>query len=151
MENNKRAGDVSSHSQWKYGISWSENLETGHDKIDEQHKELFRLTSDIIGACERGSDLETVGRTLDFLASYTMSHFADEETLMTQNNYPDYEHHKKKHEDFKQTVTELIVRYQESGSTSELCREVSSIIVRWLITHISQVDRKLADFVKLAG
>ena len=143
------AGD--GNSEWKYGVKWKESFETGHEKIDEQHKELFRLASDLIEACEEGTDLEAVGRTLGFLASYTVSHFVDEETLMTQNNYDGYRKHKKKHEDFTQTVTELIERYRKSGSTSELSHEVNSIIVRWLITHISMVDRKLADFVRSAG
>ena len=148
MAENNRAGG--GNSQWKYGLRWNENLETGHEKIDEQHKELFRLMSDLIEACESGSDQETVGRALNFLTSYTMNHFADEETLMTQNNYPGFGEHKKAHENFKQTVTELIGRYQKSGSTSELSREVNSIIARWLTTHITLVDRTFADFVRSA-
>ena len=147
MEKNKHAEDGG--SKWKYGLRWDEKYETGHDTIDAQHKELFRLTSDVIEACEHGLGLEVVSKALDFLTSYTASHFADEETLMTQNYYPTYEEHKKIHEDFKQTVTQIVGRYRESGSTLELSHEVNGIIVRWLIMHISQVDRKFADYVKL--
>ena len=144
---NKNTGN--DDSQWNYGIKWKEELETGHEGIDEQHKELFRLTSNLIEACEHGSsNVEEVGRTLDFLTSYTVNHFADEESLMTKNNYPSRDVHKKKHEDFKQTVTELIERYRKSGNTSELSHDVNSIIVHWLVSHILHVDRTLADFVK---
>ena len=146
MEENRRAEDDS--SQWKYGVSWKNYLETEHEAIDGQHKELFRLTSDLVEACENGSNLEMVGKALEFLASYTLSHFADEEALMMQNNFPGYEEHKKMHENFRQTVKELMGRYQESGNTSELSREVNSVVVQWLISHISKVDRKLANFTK---
>ena len=145
----ERAGD--SDPQWKYGIMWNESWETGHEQIDEQHKELFRLASDLIEACEQGSNVQTVDKALDFLASYVVRHFADEETLMTQSDYPAFEEHKNKHEDFKQTVAELARQFQESGSSSDLSHKINSIVIQWLITHISMLDRNLAYYVRSAG
>jgi hemerythrin-like metal-binding protein len=134
---------------WSHGVAWNPNLATGHEKIDTQHKQLFKLTSDLVEACEKGSDIMTVGRTLDFLASYTVSHFADEEKLMEIHHYPGYSEHKKKHDDFKQTVTGLIESYKSTGITSDLSNAVNTVVIRWLTTHISQVDRKLADYIRV--
>ncbi|MDR1204424.1 MAG: bacteriohemerythrin [Peptococcaceae bacterium] len=135
-------------SEWKYGVAWSRELETGNEAIDAQHKELFRLTSDLADMCGKGQDSEALGKALDFLASYTVKHFADEESLQLKYRYPDYENHKKLHDDFKETATQLIAEYKASGSADELSNKVYSVIVHWLVRHIKGEDAKIAAHIR---
>jgi hemerythrin-like metal-binding protein len=133
---------------WKYGIAWSPELATGNSMIDSQHKQLFRLTSNLTAACISGRGMTMLGETLDFLASYTIRHFSDEEELQLKYNYPDYENHKKLHEAFKETVSGLVNEFKKNGSSEELLEKVNSIIVHWLVEHIKHEDYKIAEHIK---
>ena len=135
-------------NEWTHGIAWSKDLETGNDAIDSQHKELFRLTSNLIEACENNKGHEVLEDTLNFLASYTVKHFADEEALQAVNNYPDYENHKKIHEDFKAKVLELIAQYQKDSESVDLRAQINTTVVRWLLTHIKKEDFKIAEHIR---
>ena len=134
--------------EWSYGIAWSTDLETGNDAIDSQHKQLFKLTSDLVEACDGDKGQETVGETLHFLASYTVQHFADEEALQVEHKFPGYESHKQLHEDFKAKVVVMINKYQEDSASSDLRAQVNSTIVRWLLTHIKKEDFKIAEHIR---
>ena len=133
------------------GIAWSKDLETGNDEIDSQHKQLFRLVSDLAEACADKRSAETLGEALDFLASYTVNHFMDEEALQLRYGYPGYDEHKKLHDAFRKTASELVEMYRASGSAEELSGKVNSVIVRWLAQHIKGEDSKIAAHIRNAG
>ena len=135
-------------SEWTHGIAWSQTLETGNDAIDSQHKELFRLTSNLVEACENNRGQEVLGETLNFLASYTIKHFSDEEALQVEYNFPGYERHKKLHEDFKAKVVDLIHQYQQDNQSVDLRAHVNSTIIRWLLQHIKGEDFKIAEHIR---
>jgi hemerythrin-like metal-binding protein len=142
-------GDSSDSSEnWKYGIAWTTELETGNKTIDSQHKQIFRLTSSLAEACTRGQGAEVLGSALNFLVSYTIRHFADEEALQVQYGYPDLEAHKRFHEDFKKTIAALADRYKNSGSSEKLLEDVNSVLVHWLVQHIKQEDFKIAAYIR---
>ena len=134
--------------EWSYGIAWSNDLETGNDAIDTQHKELFRLTSNLVEACENNKEQEVMGETLDFLAAYTVQHFTDEEALQVEHKFPAYEKHKKLHDDFKAKVVGLIKQYKEDSASVDLRAQVNTTIIRWLLLHIKGEDFKIADYIR---
>ncbi|GHV49767.1 hemerythrin [Synergistales bacterium] len=135
-------------TSWKQGVAWIPELETGNEEIDSQHKQLFRLTSNLIEACVSGQSAETLGKTLGFLVDYTVEHFRDEEALQLKHNYPDYEKHKKLHDNFKATVGELVAQYKADGSSDKLADVVNTIVVRWLTQHITMEDFKIAAHIR---
>jgi hemerythrin-like metal-binding protein len=144
-------GGFDESEKWKYGIAWNPALATGNKDIDSQHKQIFRLTSSLSAACSSGQGLDMLNEALDFLASYTVRHFSDEEALQLKYHFPGYEEHKKLHDDFKKTVSDLVEDFRKNGSSGELLEKVSSIIVHWLVEHIEKEDSKIADYVKQHG
>jgi len=139
---------VGNMAEWSHGIAWSVDLETGNDAIDSQHKELFKLTSDLVAACENKKEHEVLGDALNFLASYTVKHFADEEALQLEYKFPAYEKHKKLHDDFKEKAAELVRQHQENSNSENLRAQVNSVIVRWLLQHIKGEDFKIAEHIR---
>ncbi|GHV39619.1 hypothetical protein FACS1894187_19780 [Synergistales bacterium] len=135
-------------SDWKHGLAWTAELETGNEKIDAQHKELFKLASNLITDCVNGRCNAELGQALNFLASYTVRHFADEEQLQVEYGYPEYESHKALHDAFKQTVAELVAQYEAKGTSDSLGSAMSSVVVQWLIKHITQEDKKIAIHIR---
>ena len=127
---------------------WDSSLETGHDKIDNQHKQLIAALNNIIDASRGGQGSEEIFKTLDFLTGYTIMHFSTEEKLQLQYDYPDYLVHKRYHDEFKITVTALTKRLTDEGPTEEMIDTVTSTIGNWLLNHIKGDDFRMAAFVK---
>ena len=132
----------------KNGIAWDDKYNTGYEKVDSQHRQLFALLSDVANACSDGSDTERLRSTINFLVDYTVRHFHDEEALQIQWNYPDYACHKQLHDDFKETVAGIVSKYGEKGSSAELSDDVNKIIVRWIVNHIQREDKKIGDYIR---
>ena len=130
------------------GLAWKDSFALGNEQVDLQHKKLFELLSEIVNACIDGSDTGKLQATLDFLVNYTDRHFHFEEELQLRYNYPEYEKHKKLHDDFKITVGELVEKFHKNGSSTELSRDVNRTVVRWLINHIQGEDKKIGDYIR---
>jgi len=129
---------------------WDSSLETGYAKVDNQHKQLIAAVNNLLEAGSSGKGDNAVMETLDFLTGYTVKHFADEEQLQVDYDYPDYLNHKRIHEDFKDHVGELVARVVKEGPSEKMITEVSSIIGSWLLNHIKGDDFRMAAFVKAA-
>ena len=124
------------------------SLETGHPMIDEQHKRFIQAVNDFYSACISGKGSEEITKTMDFLEEYTSEHFAMEEQLQIDYNYPDYNRHRLSHESFKRIVKELRTNLNENGTTQKLALEITGKIADWLISHITAQDKKIADHIK---
>ena len=135
-------------SEIQYGIAWNDNFLIGDAEVDSQHFRIFELLSGLIGSCIEGSHAENIHETLDFLVNYTVHHFYDEESLQVQSNYPDYRKHKQQHEDFKSTVGEIVRKFEEEGSSLELSNDLSKIVARWLVNHITREDKKIGEHLR---
>jgi hemerythrin len=127
---------------------WDSSLETGHQKIDNQHKQLIAALNSLIDASKNGKGETEIFKTLDFLTGYTIMHFADEEKLQIQYDYPDYLIHKRIHEEFKKTVGDMTMRLREEGPREALVGEVTEAVGAWLLNHIKGDDFRMAAFVK---
>jgi hemerythrin-like metal-binding protein len=130
---------------------WDESLETGHETIDEQHKQLFAALISIIEASGEGYGKEEIVITLDFLSEYTVRHFKTEEDLQKEFDYPGYSIHKKRHDDFKVTINEMLSTLEKKGHSKELIDNVVKTIGDWLITHIKGSDLEMASYLKSKG
>jgi hemerythrin len=130
------------------GYQWDTSLETGHAKIDNQHKQLVAALNNIIAASRQGKGAEEIYKTLDFLTGYSIMHFATEEQLQVQYDYPDYLVHKRYHNEFKATVNELTKRLINEGPTEEMVGLVTTTIGNWLLNHIKGDDFRMAAFIK---
>ena len=131
-------------------LKWDSSLETGYNKIDNQHKQLFQEVNALMTACPAGKGKAAVMETLEFLASYVIKHFSDEEQLMDDYNYPDFLNHKRIHDEFKVTVGGFINKVSSEGPTEELINEVFATIGAWLVNHIRGDDFRMAAFIKAA-
>ena len=130
------------------GLAWNDKYNIGKEEVDEQHKKLFEMINALASSAEDGSDTEKIRSTLDFLVEYTVQHFYDEEKVQVQYIYPDYEWHKKIHEDFKVTVTGLVAEFKESGYSKELHDALNKALAKWIVNHILQEDKKIGEHIR---
>jgi len=130
--------------------SWDSSLESGYPKVDNQHKQLVAALNNLIEASIEGKGDAAVLDTLDFLTGYAVKHFADEEQLQADYDYPDYLNHKRLHDEFKKVVVDLVGKVRAEGPTEAMISKVASVIGAWLLNHIRGDDFRMAAFVKAA-
>ncbi|GHV53778.1 hypothetical protein FACS1894206_05160 [Deltaproteobacteria bacterium] len=127
---------------------WDCSLETGNQMIDNQHKQLAAAVNNLLAACRNGKGKEELEKTLEFLNGYTIKHFGDEEKLQKQYRYPEYNEHRRIHEDFKRVVGKLTKQLCEEGPTHMLTGQIYTCIGDWLVHHIKGDDFKLAAYLR---
>lgn len=127
---------------------WEAKYETGNANVDREHREIFRLVQQVVDTKVALDKEEKIGIALNFLSKYTVSHFANEETLMTRCNYPAFASHKAIHDAFIKDVVGLINRFKKEGATDEIYKTVNNFVIAWLKEHIMTEDKKMADFYK---
>lgn len=132
-------------------IKWKESFALGIDKVDQQHKEIFDKTNELIKLrkerADRDKQYEQVGKVLDFLIDYVKSHFESEEKIQQKYSYPNYEDHKKIHQNFIARIEELKAEYEADNHSMSTLLQLSKTLLDWLVSHIGQEDRKLANYL----
>jgi hemerythrin len=123
-------------------------MKIGYPEIDEQHKGLFDFMGGFFSSCADGMEREEVEKILDYLETYTQTHFSDEERIQIENNYPGYSRHKRYHEEFKIVVRGLRVDLERMGSTPELIAQIEMAVGSWLVDHIQTEDMKIGDHIR---
>ncbi|MDR4507038.1 MAG: hemerythrin family protein [Candidatus Brocadiaceae bacterium] len=129
-------------------LEWSDDLLTGNELIDTQHKELFRKAHSFIGVINSQIGEKKVSEMLEYLRRYVVQHFHDEEYLMAEHDYDGLEIHRKEHFQFTKDIRYLRKMLEEAGSTVEIASQIQIQMSRWLKHHIHGEDKKLAIFMK---
>ncbi len=129
-------------------IMWTPDLAVGDEKIDDQHKQLFKAADDLAEAIFAGQGQAELEKTIDFLAEYTRFHFRDEEATMVENAYPAYAAQKSAHERFESEIGELRRKYQAGEVQGGLAVEVLTKACTWFKEHIRTLDRALGGYLK---
>jgi hemerythrin len=129
-------------------FEWRPDLAVGVEEIDAQHRELFVRTNQLLEAMARGEGRYLIGRTLDFLTSYAVDHFGNEERRMALRRYPAAADHKAEHVAFAGTVEGLRQRLEKDGASAALTLSVQRDVCDWLVRHIGGTDRRLGAFLQ---
>ncbi len=128
--------------------TWNDSFQIGVALIDEQHKTLFDAMDALYSACSVGKGRQEVVKTAEFLESYVVKHFSDEEVLQKNSAYPKYPEHKKIHDAFIAQVKNLKNDIAEHGPTIVSVAKMNTMLSGWLLNHIKTVDTELAQYVK---
>lgn len=125
-------------------LTWQDDLNTGIEVIDDQHRRIVSMINQLHQAQARGVAL-VVADVIDELVDYTLSHFAFEEELMEEAGYPFCAAHRRVHEVFTKRVSEYRLRFQAG---EDVVDELKSMLSRWLFNHIRNDDRAYSEQVR---
>lgn len=126
-------------------INWSQNLETGIDTVDKQHRVLLDILNNVHAAMVNGNE-QVINSAFQCLMEYTEFHFAHEEELFTRFKYPFAAAHRREHAKLKSDAESRIREYH-TGSLSMM--DILAFLIDWLQDHISASDKKFGDFVRM--
>jgi len=126
-------------------VEWKDEYSVGIDSIDRQHKKLLSLINQLQTAVDYSTGEEFERDALDELVDYTKTHFSYEEGLLEQNNYPDFEPHKKQHKEMIEHVGEVLSEYEKDHDTA--MSNAVEFLKSWLIKHINGTDKQYSSFL----
>lgn len=125
-------------------LVWQEDLDTGIQVIDTQHKRIVEMINQLHDAqAQHGRAL--LGNVIEELVDYTLSHFAFEETLLEDAGYQFTRAHKKVHELFIKRVSDYRMRFEAGEDVAD---ELKGLLGRWLFNHIRSDDANYVESVK---
>lgn len=126
--------------------TWHERYATGIPMIDDQHKELFRAINELHDGFQEGRPIEAIRPLMNFLLTYTISHFRTEESFMEEQGYPDLQRHQDEHAHLIRKVQDL--KRQIEGQAPPSHGEVAKFVGDWLKHHVSEVDMGYAAYIR---
>ena len=86
---------------------WHPQFAVGHDTIDRQHRKLFALGNDLIGALVSKQSKADVDLILDDLSRHLRKHFQTEEEIFLAAEGPANDEHREAHAHLLKRVSEL--------------------------------------------
>ena len=126
---------------------WDEKMLIGIPVIDDQHRNLVNALNELIVACSNNHGQDSIKKTLLFVVDYIKVHFADEEKIQIEYDYPYLNDHRKLHNDFISTIATVIKDYERDHLANELIANTNMILINWITEHIYTEDKKIGDYV----
>lgn len=117
-------------------------------ELDDEHAELILRAEQVMAAYQKGDPHQEILRLLAFLQSYVVEHFAHEEAIQLQLNYPEYQDHQKIHEAFKADVQALYADIVKNGLHLNSRLKLNYLVNDWIYKHIGEEDKKLALYIQ---
>jgi hemerythrin len=127
-------------------VVWSDDFSVEFAPLDEQHKKLVVITNDLLKNCKEGSGVSKIDFMLLFskASEYAITHFRDEEDYMKKAAYPNFEDHKKEHENFLAEVKSSFNKFKESDAAP---MGLAVFLKKWLLNHIAVKDKLYSPYL----
>jgi hemerythrin len=127
-------------------INWSEEFTTGIKSVDDQHRQLVDLVNKFEDASRRGKGSRIMSEILNDLVGYTQEHFAHEEKIMKECEFPGLKQHKANHRQLLQKIE----RFQFEFDTEKrgVTTDVRELLLYWVRSHILQDDMAYAKHLE---
>ncbi len=134
---------------------WKDKYELGVPLIDTQHKELFRRVDAFMQTLRSPVSWEEkvakVNETLEFMKTYVVTHFQDEEAYQQKIGYPGLAEHRALHAGMVAYVVEVAAQYEQQGYSERLMQQFGGKLLAWLINHVASEDQQIAAYERSEG
>lgn len=124
-------------------MEWTDALATGHSAIDDQHRELLRCLNELETATAEQRTLLAV-YSITRLKHYVSDHFATEEAIMVECDFPKLQEHIREHENFRSKMLEL----QSKSIVLDVSTDMVEFLRNWMVGHIRSSDREYIPYLK---
>ncbi|VAX25748.1 hypothetical protein MNBD_NITROSPINAE04-2659 [hydrothermal vent metagenome] len=130
-------------------IEWTDKFRAGVEKFDSQHKGLIELINELQRIISVGGGSKELEKVVTEIYEHKKNHFADEERLMLDHNYPEFEQHAKEHRE----MLDWLSRHRENLAAGDKMAtvELSGYLSDWLMNHVAKTDMQYGQFFNDRG
>jgi hemerythrin len=126
-------------------IEWSDELCSGIEAIDLQHRHIINLLNQLFIAHQSSSDPDQIVICLIELSKALQEHFAFEEALLAESGYKGMKDHKFGHEEISEMINSLTMSAMLDDT--DISSESIEKIVKWFKEHLTTEDIKYFETV----
>jgi hemerythrin len=130
-------------------IQWSPQFEIGHPVVDREHAKLVRLFDALIVLKQQGAEDEAVVERLRKLLAAVDDHCRAEEAAMSTAGYPEFEAHRRHHQDLAGRMQRLLQVVDEGRQ--DVDDSVLLFTRHWLLNHILDSDADFGRYLAARG
>ncbi|RPH94172.1 hypothetical protein EHM69_08050 [candidate division KSB1 bacterium] len=125
-------------------VHWTPELSTGLDWQDEQHQQIIGKIDELLESMNRNEARNVIASLFEFLESYTVQHFAAEESYLQRKRCTGFAPHRAQHLEFIARMREMERVFNKQGASTYVVMQVQRWLRDWVLDHISQVDKRMA-------
>ncbi len=129
-------------------LEWKPSLMIGVAEIDAQHEDLFAVARRFMSAVEAREPVSDLEGLFAFLAEYALVHFAAEERVMREVDYPQIAQHLEEHVRFKRQLASLVPQWSSEGASQAVLMALRGFLDLWLAGHVATSDQRIGDHVR---
>lgn len=118
-----------------------------YEDMNTVHVEEVELLNKIEKLLEDNASFEQISTSVEELLNHTKEHFANEERLMQEINFPAFRMHKSEHDRVLSEFQYVILDWRNKKDNSILQEYLTLDIPAWLHQHISSMDTVTAEFI----
>lgn len=123
---------------------FTQELVTGVEEIDEQHRAIFKVFNELHDAINNPGKEANLERVFSYLKDYVVSHFSLEEEYMVKYAYPAYDFHKAQHEEFIEQLDKKQHDFLTRGESIK--SDILVWLYFWFKKHILSVDKNMGEY-----
>jgi len=120
------------------------------DEMQQTHENEIKILNEIdklATLCDQGkATQEELEEKLDEYIAHVHAHFANEERLMQEHDFPSYEMHKMAHDMFLADLEYATKNWKEYGNINKIINFVRKT-PEWIVMHVNSVDAPTADYL----
>jgi hemerythrin len=125
-------------------LQWRDEYLVGVEELDFEHKDLFERLNELHENLANHDEKAKIEDCLGEIHTRVLAHFALEERFMLDTKFPNYERHKKEHDDFLEVIADIIERFRTSSELS-YGEALEEQLQHWILYHITTSDQELGS------
>lgn len=129
-----------------FSLTWKKKWNSGEKVIDEQHRQLFRMTSDFINNNTVIEDKEKELQNFDTIMDHIWNHFKYEESVLNKINYTDYMKHKDIHSALLEKGKEI--REKAKMEKIKFSDAILFLLEEVIVEHLLKEDVKFFSYLE---
>lgn len=120
------------------------------EQMQQTHENEIKILNEIeklaFGFDRKTVELSVLEKKLDEYIEHVKKHFANEERLMLEYDFPSYDMHKTAHDMFLLDLESAVRQWKKFGDIKKIINFVYKI-PEWIVLHVNSVDAPTADYL----
>jgi len=127
-------------------LLWTNELLINIESIDNQHKKIFNIINEFIGASRSNPSNDRFAELLSKLTDHGLAHFKEEEKYMSAHSYPKLKEHVRYHKQYIHKVAMLNVEF--FNYEPKAFEDIIKFLKQWWFNHIKTMDMDYKNYIQ---